>query len=108
MVERIGAARGTAAATLRGQADALRILETAIAQEQVERWQKEYDEARSSYEALRDEMTERGVEFSQHEKLLQRRAQLERELALLESTDHELKENEGKVARHAIAARRDT
>ena len=35
----------------------------------------EYDEARSAYEALREEISERGVDFTQHEKLLQRRAQ---------------------------------
>ena len=97
VAERICAARGVAAAALREQASALRAMETTIEREQVEQWQMKYDEARSSYEALREEMTERGVDFSQHEKLLQRRAQLERELALLESIDQELNENADKL-----------
>ena len=95
--DRAGAAREAAAAALREQADTLRALETTIAREQAEQWQVEYDEARSAYEALRKEISERGVDFAQHEKLLQRRAQLERELVSLRSMDQELDEIENKV-----------
>ena len=83
--ERAGAARQAAAAAFRGQADSLRALEKTIAEEQSEQWQVEYDQARSDYEDLRKEMIERGVDFEQHEKLLQRRAQVEREVASLRS-----------------------
>ena len=95
--DRAGAAREAAAAALREQADTLRALETTIAREQSEQWQVEYDEARSAYEALREEISERGVDFAQHEKLLQRRAQLERELVSLRSMDQELDEIESRV-----------
>ena len=95
--DRAGAAREAAAAALREQADTLRALETTIAREQAEQWQPGYDEARSAYEALREEISERGVDFAQHEKLLQRRAQLERELASLRSVDRELDEIESRV-----------
>ena len=97
VADRIGAAREAAAAALRGQAEMLRELETTIAREQAGQWQVEYDEARAAYEGLREEMVERGVDFTQHEKLLQRRAQLERELASLRSKDQELGEIEKKV-----------
>ena len=97
VADRIGAARNTTAAALRGQAETLRALETTIAREQAEQWQVEYDEARAAYQALREEMIERGVDFTQHEKLLQRRAQLERELASLRSKDQELDEIERRV-----------
>ena len=97
VADRIGTAREAAAAALQGQAEMLRALETTIAREQAERWQVEYDEARAAYEGLREEMAERGVDFTQHEKLLQRRAQLDRELASLRSKDQELDEIDRKV-----------
>ena len=97
VVDRVGAAREAVAAALRKQADALLALETTIAREQTEQWQEGHDQARSAYEALRVEMSERGVDFAQHEKLLQRRAQLERELVSLTSVGQELDEIESKV-----------
>lgn len=97
VADRIGAAREAAATALRGQAETLRALETTIAREQAEQWQGEYDEARAAYEALREEMAQRGVDFTQHEKLLQRRAQLERELVSLRTKDQELDKIERKV-----------
>ena len=97
VAERVGAARDAAAAALREQADTLRALETTVAQEQAEQWKVEYDQARSAYLALREELTKRDVDFAQHEKLLQRRAQLERELVSLRSMDQELNKIEGKV-----------
>ena len=90
VADRIRTAREAVATALRDQASALRTLGTTLAQEQGEQWQVEYDQARSAYDALRHEMTERGVDFAQHEKLLQRRAQLDRELLSLRKTDQEL------------------
>ena len=92
VADRVRTNREAAATALRGQARALRSLRGTLAAEQAERWQATYDEARSAYEALRREMTARGVDFAQHEKLLQRRSQLERELASLKRTDQELEE----------------
>lgn len=92
VANRVRTSRQTAAAALREQARALRALRATLAAEQADRWQAAYDEARSAYNALRQEMTARGVDFAQHEKLLQRRAQLERELASLQRTGQELEE----------------
>lgn len=89
---RIRTAREAAATMLREQAGELRKLAETIAEEQAERWQGKYDRARTAYDALRREMAERGVDFAQHEKLLQRRAQLERELDSLQKTGQELDE----------------
>ena len=95
--ERVGAARQAAAVAFRGQVDSLRAQEKTIAQEQSEQWQVEYDQARSDYEDLRKEMIERGVDFEQHEKLLQRRAQVEREVASLRSMGEQRNEIESKI-----------
>ena len=68
VADRVGAAREAAAAALRGQAETLRALETTISRERAEHWQVVYDDARAAYEALREEMAERGVDFTQHGK----------------------------------------
>lgn len=85
IAERIGAARSAAATALVEQAKGLKALQQKISEEKSEQWQVEYDQARADYEALRAEMTTRGIDFAQHEKLLQRRAQLERELISLQN-----------------------
>lgn len=89
---RIRKARRETATVLRDQAKKARDLRQAIVADRRERWQAAYDRARSAYEALSREMTARGVDFTQHEKLLQRRVQLERELASLRKTDQEVAE----------------
>jgi hypothetical protein len=89
--------RQAAATALRQQAAALRALRDELAAEQATRWQAGYAEARAAYEALRTEMTARGVDFGQHEKLLQRRAQLERELTALRRMDQELADNARRI-----------
>jgi ABC-type cobalamin/Fe3+-siderophores transport system ATPase subunit len=90
VADRVRAAREAGAGALRAQASALRALRDTIVAEQAERWQAPYDEARSAYDTLRQEMTARGVDFAQHEKLLQRRALLEREVASLQRTAQDL------------------
>lgn len=89
---RIRESRQAAAHSLRAQAKALHDLRQWLVTERSEHWQATYDEARSAYDALRQELVARGVDFAQHETLLQRRAQLERELASLQETDQELEE----------------
>jgi len=90
VADRVRAAREAGAGALRAQASVLRALRDTIVAEQAERWQAPYDEARSAYDTLRKEMTARGVDFAQHEKLLQRRALLEREVASLQRTAQDL------------------
>jgi ABC-type Mn2+/Zn2+ transport system ATPase subunit len=97
VAERVRAARAEGARALREQAAALRALRKSIGDERAERWQAAYDEACSAYETLRTEMAARGVDFAQHEKLLQRRAQLEREVARLRRTSEELEEINRKI-----------
>jgi len=92
VANRVRASRQAAANAMRDQARALRALRNTLSAERADRWQAEYGEARSAYLALRQEMTARGVDFAQHEKLLQRRAQLERELTTLQRTGQELEE----------------
>ena len=90
VAERLATARHEAAGKLREQAASLRALAATVEQEQSEQWQPHYEQARAQYDALREEMVELGVDFAQHEKFLQRRAQLVRELAIVEKTGQEL------------------
>jgi ABC-type lipoprotein export system ATPase subunit len=101
VAESLNDARRGAAGALRDHARALRALRATVGQEQREQWQVPFDEARQAYDALRQEMTSRGVDFAQHEKLLQRRALLEREQTLLQKTGQELEE----IGRKLRAAR---
>jgi ABC-type Mn2+/Zn2+ transport system ATPase subunit len=101
VADRVRESWQAAAMALRDQARALRMLWETIASERAERWQQGYDESRAAYDSLRQEMTARGVDFAQHEKLLQRRALLEREVASLRKTGQELEE----VARKLREAR---
>ena len=97
VANRLTTAHNTTATTLREQAGSLRKLAETIAQEETENWRIDYDQARAEYDVLRQEMVDQGVDFAQHEKLLQRRAQLERELTSLQKTDQELVEIARKI-----------
>ncbi len=97
VASRLGTAHQTVATSLQEQVDALRALASDIREEKTPKWEADYQTARTAYEDLRDEMEERSVDFAQHEKLLQRRAQLEREIGNLERSGHELDENERRL-----------
>lgn len=84
-------------AALREQAVLLRNLEMEVAKEQSMTWQGEYDEVRSAYLALVKEMSSRDIELAQHERLLQRKAQLEKQAESLQSVDIEIESIEGKL-----------
>lgn len=86
-----------AAQALRTQAAAFRQLVEMIKTERATEWQANYDLARQEYEVLRQQMQERGVDFSHHEKLLQRRADLENEVATLRSTAQEIEQVEQEI-----------
>jgi hypothetical protein len=92
VADRVRASRHAAGTALRNEAQSLRNLQAGLTEERATRWQLAYEEARSRYDALREEMAARGVDFAQHEKLLQRRAQLERELVSLQGIGQELME----------------
>ena len=97
VADRIGATYKAAAAALREQASLLRDREKEIANEQSTSWQSGYDKARSAYVALVEEMSSRNIELAQHERLLQRKAQLEREVDSLQSVDKEIESIEAKL-----------
>ena len=90
VARRVDGARGRSADALREQAASLRALEKEIAQEQGEQWQGGYDQARSEYEGLREELVERGIDFDRHEHLLERRGELERELTSFRASVRDL------------------
>ncbi len=76
--------------TVRNGADGLREQAERLRAQAREHWRPQYDEARAAYDQLRAELGARGVDFSQHEKLLQRRASLQREVSELERIDDDL------------------
>ena len=90
-----------AANSLRSEAAGLRDLAGVVGRERAVEWQPAYDRARREYDALRTDMQARGVDFTQHEKLLQQRVNLEREVAALRSIGQEL----DRVEREIRAAR---
>ena len=75
---------------LRDEVAALRAFSTEINAERAKQWQLPYDDARKEYENLQADMAARGVDFSQHEKLLQQRVVLDREVLDLQRLDGEL------------------
>ena len=97
VADRIRASRDAAASALRDQAQGIRSLHETILSERTAQWQPEYDLARKAYNTLIDEVKNQGVELTKHEKLLQRRAQLERESASLEKASQELEQVERQI-----------
>lgn len=98
VAERIRALRDAAASAFRDQAQALRSLMDHILSQRARQWQpNEYDPARLAYDTLIDEVKTQSIELTNHEKLLQRRAQLERESASLEKTSQELEQVDRKI-----------
>ncbi len=86
-----------AAAALRTEATSLQELVRSLRNEQQERWQPGFQRARQEYDRLREEMKSRGVDFTQHEKLLQQRALLQREVEELRRLDEEIGRTEGAI-----------
>ncbi len=88
-----------AAKASRIEASSLQKLAEAIRKEKEISWQLNYDSAKKEYEKMRKEMETRGVDFSHHERLLQQRANLERELVDLKSKAKELDQVEQEIRR---------
>jgi ABC-type lipoprotein export system ATPase subunit len=79
-----------AAAVLTTETRALRDLSRHIEQERAEQWQPDYERVRGEVEALREELATRGIDSTHHEKLLQQRMLLKREIQQLEVIGQEL------------------
>lgn len=77
-------------ATVASESQALRDLGRTIATERIDRWQAGYEQVRIEYTGLRDELRQRGIDFSQHERLLQQRALLIRDVAGIRAIGEEL------------------
>lgn len=90
VADRVRTALDQAGRALREEALALRNLWQALSNEQTAQWRPGFEEARKEYDELRNGMQKKGVEFAQHEKLLQQRALLERELGELRRLDEEI------------------
>ena len=79
---------------LRRLADELKSLHENLTSERESKWKPGFDSIIAKYARLRQEMEEKGIQFGQHEKLLQQRAFLRKEIERLEKIDEELKATE--------------
>jgi DNA repair ATPase RecN len=95
--ERLKARFEQAAAALRNEATSLGEFVQSVRNEQQQRWQPGFQQARQEYDRLREEMKARGVDFTQHEKLLQQRALLQREVEELRRLDEEIGRTEAAI-----------
>ena len=86
------------AAALKSETDAVQELCAVLKTEQLEGWQPVALLAKEAYESLKKDLAAQNVDFSQHEKLLQRRYSLEKEIEFLGSIDAELKSAEAALA----------
>lgn len=97
VAERIRSELMAAASALSEQGAELHELESQIALEQSVEWQSKYDAAKTAYEELAREMSTRDIDFSQHQRLIQRKAQLEQEIKTLQVVHEEIASNEKKL-----------
>jgi ABC-type lipoprotein export system ATPase subunit len=104
VASRVGAAVESAATALREKARSLRELAAAIATEQTTKWTPGFEAARQEYQTLSEELRAKGVDMAQHEKLLQKRAQLEQEIGQLAGVakDQERTETEARTTREQL------
>lgn len=97
VAERLRAGIQGASEALQLKAEELRRLRTAIEAEQEQQWKPGFLESRGAYEKLRADLSEHGVDFSEHERLLQQRALLEKEISELRSLGREIELLEAQI-----------
>ena len=97
VADRIRKVRHAAIQALQEQAEALDSLRRHIRSERSEKWQTDYEQAKSEYDVLIEEMESEGARFVGYEKLLQRRVQLERKESSLDRIDRDLEQVERKI-----------
>ncbi|MYI17462.1 MAG: hypothetical protein F4120_07565 [Rhodothermaceae bacterium] len=97
VADRIRKTRNSTVVALREQNRALLALRDQIHSERKKNWQPEYDQARQKYDTLMEEIKNRGLMPTNHEQLLQRRRQLERERDSLQTIESELERVENKI-----------
>ncbi len=78
------------ATAVSAEATKLRELLDTLGEEEATHWKPGFEKALAAYEALKEELEQKGVRFAEHRKLLQQRAQLDREVRELHGIDEEL------------------
>ena len=79
---------------LRRLADELKSLHEGLTSERENKWKPNFDSIITKYASLKQEMGKKGIQFGQHERLLQQRAFLKKEIESLEKIDEDLKSTE--------------
>lgn len=79
---------------LKRLSDELKSLYESLKSERKNKWEPSFDSILAKYATLRQEMEEKGIQFGQHERLLQKRAFLKKEIERLEKIDEELSATE--------------
>ena len=97
VTDQIQKARESTDAVLREQNRALLAMHDRLRSERERNWQGDYNQAKQEYDMLMEEMEAKGLEFANHEKLLQRRTQLERKSNSLQKIDQQLKKVESQI-----------
>jgi ABC-type enterochelin transport system ATPase subunit len=87
----------SARTAIEGQAKEIRDLSSQVKDERVQQWLPGFEPVRKEYEKLTVEMQEKGVTFGEHEKLLQRRSAMERDIAGLVEENEKLRSIEDQI-----------
>jgi ABC-type enterochelin transport system ATPase subunit len=87
----------SARTAIEGQAKEIRDLSTQVKDERVQQWLPDFEPVRKEYETLTIEMQEKGVTFGEHEKLLQRRSAVERDINGLVEENEKLRSIEDQI-----------
>ena len=95
---RIRNIRQVATQALQDLAEDLVSLRAHISSERSEKWQSAYEKVKSEYETLTEEMEGKGGRRVGYDKLVQRRAELERRESSLYGEEQDLKQVERKIA----------
>jgi ABC-type cobalamin/Fe3+-siderophores transport system ATPase subunit len=80
-----------ATASLKRQASSLRSLARQIEKDKVSHWLPSHSAAKAQYTTLQEQMKQRGTSFSEHERLVQHRADLSSEIRELSGARRELR-----------------
>jgi len=97
VADKVKGALDGALADLDKQSTQIKSLQENILKEQTDKWKPGFDKTVGAYKELEKEMKTKGIQFDQHEKLLQQRAFLEKEIKRLQGIEDELKETESQL-----------
>ncbi|MBI1893980.1 MAG: hypothetical protein HYS14_07715 [Candidatus Rokubacteria bacterium] len=95
--ERVSRKLGEVRTELESLAAGLRAFREETEGERVLQWAPGFEAAQRAYLGLQQEMREKGVEFRQHERLLQQRALIEREVSVLSGLQSQIERTESDI-----------